>query len=97
VQEFDVANIVSAPELGSFSLEQLLFSAVRVASLSYKCGTYYKDALLKLRITLFLEERLAALFDGGSIERGRDGNNVLYAIADPVVFLPYELGVSAEE
>jgi DNA-binding transcriptional ArsR family regulator len=38
-----------------------------------------------------VSKHLAALFDGGLIERRRDGNNVLYAIADPVVFLLCEL------
>ena len=38
-----------------------------------------------------VSKHLAALFDGGLIERRRDGNNVLYQIADPRVFLVCKL------
>ena len=38
-----------------------------------------------------VSKHLTALFDGGLIRRRRDGNNVIYAIADPVVFLLCEL------
>jgi DNA-binding transcriptional ArsR family regulator len=38
-----------------------------------------------------VSKHLAALFEGGLIQRRRDGNNVQYAIADLVVFLLCEL------
>lgn len=38
-----------------------------------------------------VSKHLTALFDGGLIQRRRDGNNVQYSIADPVVFLLCEL------
>jgi DNA-binding transcriptional ArsR family regulator len=38
-----------------------------------------------------MSKHLAALYNGGLIDRRRDGNNVLYAIIDPIVFKLCEL------